>query len=96
MSDIVTDVKACQWYAGGRWRDVCGDKLFDDFEPYTGNLYARVAECGGDEARLAITAAAPMGGVRSSGWGRTGPQWLADFSVVVWIDTTSAKRQFPF
>ena len=57
MSDTVTDVKAYQRYAGGQWRDVSGGKLFDDFEPYTGNLYARVAECGVEEARLAITAA---------------------------------------
>lgn len=57
MSDTVTGVKPHQWYAGGQWRDVSGGKLFDDFEPCTGNLYARVAECGADEARLAITAA---------------------------------------
>ena len=57
MSDTVTDVTAYQWYAGGQWRDVAGGKLFDDFEPYTGNLYARVAECGAEEARLAIAAA---------------------------------------
>jgi acyl-CoA reductase-like NAD-dependent aldehyde dehydrogenase len=57
MSDTVTDVKAYQWCAGGQWRDVAGGKLFDDFEPYTGNLYARVADCGADEARLAIAAA---------------------------------------
>lgn len=57
MSDAVTDVKAYQWYAGGQWRDACGGNLFDDFEPCTGNLYARVAECGAEEARLAITAA---------------------------------------
>jgi delta 1-pyrroline-5-carboxylate dehydrogenase len=57
MSDTVTDVKACQWYAGGQWRDVSGGKLFDDFEPRTGNLYARVAQCDAGEARLAITAA---------------------------------------
>jgi acyl-CoA reductase-like NAD-dependent aldehyde dehydrogenase len=39
---------------------------------------------------------APMGGVRSSGWGRTGPECLADFSDIIWINTTSAERQFPF
>jgi hypothetical protein len=54
MSDTVTDVKAYEWCAEGQWRDVSGGKLFDDFEPYTGNLYARVAECGAEEARLAI------------------------------------------
>jgi acyl-CoA reductase-like NAD-dependent aldehyde dehydrogenase len=39
---------------------------------------------------------APMGGVRSSGWGRTGPECLADFSDIIWINGTSAERQFPF
>jgi hypothetical protein len=42
---------------GGQWRDVAGGKLFDDFEPYTGNLYARVPNCGAEEARVAIAAA---------------------------------------
>ena len=39
---------------------------------------------------------APMGGVRDSGWGRTGPDSLADFTDVIWINTTSQERQFPF
>src|SRR6185312_4273534 len=39
---------------------------------------------------------APMGGVRDSGWGRTGPDSLADFTDVIWINTTSSKREFPF
>jgi predicted TIM-barrel fold metal-dependent hydrolase len=63
MTGTVTDVKAYQWYAGGQWRDVTSGKLFDDFEPYTGNLYARVADCGAEEARLAISAAHEAFGV---------------------------------
>ena len=39
---------------------------------------------------------APMGGVRDSGWGRTGPDSGADFTDVIWINTTSSERQFPF
>jgi acyl-CoA reductase-like NAD-dependent aldehyde dehydrogenase len=39
---------------------------------------------------------APMGGVRDSGWGRTGPDSLNDFSDVIWINATSADQQFPF
>ena len=39
---------------------------------------------------------APMGGVRDSGWGRTGPDSLADFTDVIWINTTSSEREFPF
>ena len=38
----------------------------------------------------------PMGGVRASGWGRTGPGSIADFTDVIWINTTSSERQFPF
>jgi hypothetical protein len=41
-----TDAPTYQWYAGGQWRDAPGSSLFDDFEPYTGNLYARVPDCG--------------------------------------------------
>lgn len=39
---------------------------------------------------------APMGGVRDSGWGRTGPDAIADFTDVIWINATSKERQFPF
>jgi acyl-CoA reductase-like NAD-dependent aldehyde dehydrogenase len=69
MSSTVTDVKAYQWYAGGQWRDVANGQLFDDFEPYTGNLYARVADRGAEEARLAIAAAHEAFGA----WAETPP-----------------------
>jgi acyl-CoA reductase-like NAD-dependent aldehyde dehydrogenase len=39
---------------------------------------------------------APMGGVRDSGWGRTGPDSLADFSDVIWINSRSSQRPYPF
>ena len=39
---------------------------------------------------------APMGGVRDSGWGRTGPDSLADFSDVIWINSHAGQRQYPF
>jgi acyl-CoA reductase-like NAD-dependent aldehyde dehydrogenase len=39
---------------------------------------------------------APMGGVRDSGWGRTGPDSVNDFTDLLWINTTSSERQFPF
>ena len=53
----VSDVPSYQWYAAGQWRDAPGGDLFDDFEPYTGNRYARVPNCGAEEAKLAIDAA---------------------------------------
>ena len=52
-----TDVPTYRWYAAGQWRDAAGSNLFDDFEPYTGSLYARVPDCGADEAKIAIAAA---------------------------------------
>ncbi|HEX4573765.1 MAG TPA: aldehyde dehydrogenase family protein [Gemmatimonadales bacterium] len=39
---------------------------------------------------------APMGGVRDSGWGRTGPRSLDDFSDMIWINAHSGQRQYPF
>jgi acyl-CoA reductase-like NAD-dependent aldehyde dehydrogenase len=39
---------------------------------------------------------APMGGVKDSGWGRTGPDSLADFSDVIWINARSGQREYPF
>jgi acyl-CoA reductase-like NAD-dependent aldehyde dehydrogenase len=39
---------------------------------------------------------APMGGVRDSGWGRTGPTSLNDFTDVIWINAHSDQHQYPF
>ena len=39
---------------------------------------------------------APMGGVRDSGWGRTGPESLNDFTDVIWINAHTDQRQYPF
>ncbi len=45
-----------------------------------------------DEARV------PMGGVRDSGWGRTGPDCMNDFSDVIWINArhSANEAQYPF
>jgi hypothetical protein len=37
-----------------------------------------------------------MGSVRDSGWGRTGPDSVADFTDVIWINITSSERELPF
>jgi len=39
---------------------------------------------------------APMGGVRDSGWGRTGPGSIDDFTDLIWINARSTPRQYPF
>jgi len=38
---------------------------------------------------------APIGGVRDSGWGRTGTYGLQDFSDYVWINAQSGERHLP-
>jgi len=38
---------------------------------------------------------APMGGVRDSGWGRTGPDSLKEFQDVIWINAHSGQRKYP-
>jgi hypothetical protein len=39
---------------------------------------------------------APMGDVRESGWGRTGPRALDDFRDRIWVNSQSGQRQGPF
>ncbi|MFC0434844.1 aldehyde dehydrogenase family protein [Kutzneria buriramensis] len=38
---------------------------------------------------------APIGGVRDSGWGRTGPYSLHDFSDLIWVNVQSGQRSLP-
>jgi acyl-CoA reductase-like NAD-dependent aldehyde dehydrogenase len=39
---------------------------------------------------------APMGGVKDSGWGRTGPHSIEDFTDLIWINSRSTVAQYPF
>jgi acyl-CoA reductase-like NAD-dependent aldehyde dehydrogenase len=39
---------------------------------------------------------APMGGVKESGWGRTGPHSIEDFTDLIWINSRSTQGQYPF
>jgi len=38
---------------------------------------------------------APIGGVRDSGWGRSGPRSLDDFTDLVWVNAQSGQRHLP-
>ena len=51
------EVKKYQYYAGGVWRDAEGDRTFDDFEPYSGKVFAKVAAAGKNDMRIALKAA---------------------------------------
>src|SRR6266568_5621138 len=39
---------------------------------------------------------APVGGVRDSGWGRSGPHALDDFTDLIWVDVQAGRRSLPF
>jgi acyl-CoA reductase-like NAD-dependent aldehyde dehydrogenase len=68
MTDTTSvSARTYQWYADGQWRSAPG--VFDDFEPYTGNVFAHAPDCGPEEARIAISAAANAFGA----WADTGP-----------------------
>ncbi|MFC8519342.1 aldehyde dehydrogenase family protein [Streptomyces sp. NPDC057257] len=54
----MTDAPVRKYYAGGLWREAVGGAVFEDYEPYTGEVFARVADAGAAEARIAIEAAA--------------------------------------
>jgi len=51
-------IRTYGWYADGAWHEAGDRPLFDDIEPYTGEVYARVADCGPEETKIAIKAAA--------------------------------------
>src|SRR6266436_10292422 len=54
----VKGIKEYKYFAGGEWRAAAGNKLFDVFKPYDRALYARVANGGRAEAKIAVDAAA--------------------------------------
>lgn len=50
--------KTYQMYIGGKWVDSCANDTFDDYNPYTGEVFARVARGKREDATRAIEAAA--------------------------------------
>src|SRR5436190_22277186 len=51
-------MKTYQYYAGGSWRDAENDRTFDDLEPYSGKIFAKVAAASRKDMNVALTAAA--------------------------------------
>jgi len=54
----MSDAPVRKYYAGGQWREAADGAVFEDYEPYTGEVFAQVADAGAAEARIAIEAAA--------------------------------------
>lgn len=51
------EIKKYQYYAGGVWRDAENDRTFDNFEPYSGKVFAKVAAASKKDMQIALDAA---------------------------------------
>src|ERR1700741_5071309 len=51
-------MKTYQYYAGGVWRDAENGRTFDDLEPYSGKIFAKVAASSKKDMQFALNAAA--------------------------------------
>jgi acyl-CoA reductase-like NAD-dependent aldehyde dehydrogenase len=69
MSATQTSVSDCRLFIGGSWDSAHDGGTFDDLDPYTGDVVAKVAAGGADDARRAIAAADEA----FAEWSRTPP-----------------------
>ncbi len=70
MSATETSVREFRHYVGGDWTDASGGATFDDFDPFTGELVARVAAGTREDAKRAVDTAAEA----FPGWWKTPPE----------------------
>jgi (Z)-2-((N-methylformamido)methylene)-5-hydroxybutyrolactone dehydrogenase len=57
MQETVAKLQSFQTYIDGKWVDAQSGKTFETFDPYTGEAWARIPECGQEDAALAVEAA---------------------------------------
>ncbi len=57
MTSTATEVRSLRHFVGGEWAETGGGETFDDFDPFTGDVVARVAAGTREDARRAIDAA---------------------------------------
>ncbi len=69
MTGIV-DVPRRQQYVAGQWTGAAGDAWFDDLDPFTGRVFARIPASTREDARLAVDAAVAA----FPSWAATGPR----------------------
>ncbi len=58
MTSTQIEVKDYRYFAGNQWRKAADDQFFEVHEPYSGQLFARVAAGSRADARAAVDAAA--------------------------------------
>jgi acyl-CoA reductase-like NAD-dependent aldehyde dehydrogenase len=54
MTSTQIEVKDYRYFAGNQWRKTEDDQLFEIHEPYSGQLFARVAAGSRADARAAV------------------------------------------
>lgn len=69
MTSTETEVRELHHFVGGEWTPAAGGATFDDYDPFTGDVVARVAAGTRDDARRAVEAAAEA----FPGWWKTPP-----------------------
>jgi acyl-CoA reductase-like NAD-dependent aldehyde dehydrogenase len=58
VATVQTDIRELQQFIGGEWIDASGGSTFEDLDPFTGDVVARVPAAAREDARLAVEAAA--------------------------------------
>jgi acyl-CoA reductase-like NAD-dependent aldehyde dehydrogenase len=58
MATVETDIRECRHFIGGEWVDAEAGDTFDDVDPFSGDVVARVAAGGRDDAKRAVESAA--------------------------------------
>jgi aldehyde dehydrogenase (NAD+) len=69
MATVETDIRSYQHFIGGEWSDAAGGETFDDLDPFTGDVVARIPAGGREDAKHAIEAAAAA----FDSWSQTPP-----------------------
>ncbi|HEX7082839.1 MAG TPA: aldehyde dehydrogenase family protein [Gaiellaceae bacterium] len=69
MTSVQSEVRELQQYVDGQWVDAAGGSTFDDLDPFTGEVVARVPAGGRADAQAAVEAAAAA----FPAWSRTPP-----------------------
>jgi acyl-CoA reductase-like NAD-dependent aldehyde dehydrogenase len=58
MTTVEPEIRTCGQFVGGEWVDAVSGGTFEDLDPFTGDVVARVAAGGREDARRAVAAAA--------------------------------------
>ena len=58
MTVVQSEIRNCRQFIGGEWVDAADGATFDDIDPYTGDVVARVPAGKREDARRAVEASA--------------------------------------